>query len=84
MAVPDPVQEQRRLAKAGREYYVQFMLACLVLGDRPPGWNIAARPSDRGMRLLECMDPFAEGAGGQPDFYWEFRLAARHDGEDNG
>ena len=84
MPVPDPVQEQQRLAKAGREYYVQFMLACLVLGDRPPGWNIAARPSDRGMRLLECMDPFAEGAGGQPDFYWEFRLAARHDGEDNG
>jgi hypothetical protein len=84
MPLPDPVREQQRLAKAGREYYAQFMLACLVLGDRPPGWNLAARPSDRGMGLLERIDPFVDRSGERPDFYWEFRLAARHDGEDNG
>ena len=28
--------------------------------------------------------PLRRGCRGQPDFYWEFRLAARHDGEDNG
>jgi hypothetical protein len=84
MPVPEPERERQRLAKAGREYYAQFMLACLVLGDRPPGWNVAAQPSDQGMRLLERIDPFPVGAMGRPDFYWEFRLAARHDGEDNG
>src|SRR6266508_2063993 len=85
MPVPDPVHEQQRLARAGREYYAQFMLACLVLGDRPPGWNVAAGPCERGMHLLDRMDPFSDGGTGQrPDFYWEFRLAARHDGEDNG
>jgi hypothetical protein len=35
------------------------------------------------MRLLERMDPFPGGTG-RPAFYWEFRLPARHEGEENG
>lgn len=79
MPIPNPAAERERLFKAGREWFVQMMLACLVLEERPTKMNMAHSPSERGIKLLGRLDEIAFGAAraGVPEFYWEYRLAAR-------
>jgi hypothetical protein len=81
--IPDPAVEQERLANAGREYFAQFMLASLAIGERPPGWNKPASVSPTGWELLRRLDPW-ELATSPPEFYWEFRLPPRHGQERSG
>lgn len=79
MPIPNPAAERERLFKAGREWFVQMMLACLVLEDRPTRMNTAHSPSARGISLLRRLDEIAFDAAreGVPEFYWEYRLLAR-------
>lgn len=76
MPIPNPAAERERLFKAGREWFVQMMLACLVLEERPTKMNMAHSPSERGIKLLGRLDEIAFGAAraGVPEFYWEYRL----------
>jgi hypothetical protein len=61
-----------------REGYAQYLLACLILGRRPPAWNAPASPSVNGKRLLDMIDGrcFVNQVSELPDFYWEFELKA--------
>lgn len=75
--VPNPVVERER--RKSREEFVQYMLASLIVGGRPAGWNKPMRPSERGMDLLMRLDAtFLDTLWDEPPlFFWEFRLAAR-------
>ncbi len=84
MALFDPVAERQR--RRSREGYIQYLLACLILGRRPDGWNKPVRPSTRGARLLEAVDATAfgsAGVGAAAAFTWEFILTGRGGGELN-
>ena len=83
MTLPNPVSE--REYRTGLEGWAQYMLASLLLGERPAGQNRAGAPSPRGARLLELIDAAAFGSSPSttPDIYWEFKLQAGDRYEEN-
>lgn len=84
MAIPNPIVERER--RQGREGYVQYILASLIMGDKPPSWNKPVKPCDAGVRFLKKLDLHCFGGSDwsePPDFYWEFRLKARTEGQEN-
>jgi hypothetical protein len=76
MSLPDPAVERLKLAKAGREWFAQYLLASLLLGQPPRRLNTAYRPVDRGHQLLRRLDPWSDPVAPAPDVFWEFRLDA--------
>jgi hypothetical protein len=83
MSLPDPDVERLKLAKAGREWFAQYLLASLLLGQPPRRLNTANRPVDRGHQLLRRLDPWSDPAAPAPDVFWEFRLDALDAGKEN-
>ena len=74
--IPDPDADRRRLAKAGREWFAQRFLACLLLGEPPARMNTPYPPNGPGLRLLAALDPWHEQRDDAPTVFWEFRLDA--------
>lgn len=76
MPLPNPVVVRERTPS--REEFVEYLLACLILGDEPPGQNRPSRPSERGAHLLANLArcSFDQNWPGDPEFSWEFRLPA--------
>ncbi len=83
MTLPNPLIERER--RKEREGFVQYLLACLILGGKPPGWNKASRPSEQGLDFLRKLDErcFGSCRSGFPEFYWEFELPSRKEVEPN-
>jgi hypothetical protein len=78
--IPNPVAEFARLVKAGREWYVQYMLASFVLGEPPAKMNTGFPIHPRGQAVLSGLEQCAFGdrsGDGDALFFWEFRLLAR-------
>jgi hypothetical protein len=78
--MPDPVVERAR--RQSREGFIQYLVACLVLGARPRGWNKPDPPSGAGLALLEAIDRqcFGESWSAEPRFAWEHVLPADESG----
>lgn len=74
--MPEAVGERAR--RKSREGYVQYLLACLVLGGRPRGWNKPDSPSRAGSALLQAIDRrcFGDAWVGPSRFAWEHILPA--------
>lgn len=75
MSFPNPIIEREK--RQGREGFVEHMLACLIVGDRIPGWNKPAIPCEKGLRLLKTIDKISFGKNDWqqiPKFYCEFEL----------
>lgn len=51
--LPNPLAERER--RSGREGFVQYMLASLMLGQQPPADNTPATPSGRGEAFLYAL-----------------------------
>jgi hypothetical protein len=83
MSLPDPDVERLKLAKAGREWFAQYLLASMLLGQPPRRLNTAYRPVDRGHQLLRRLDPWSDRVAPTPDVFWEFRLDALLPGKEN-
>ncbi|MFC4529344.1 hypothetical protein [Sphaerisporangium dianthi] len=83
MGIPDPDIERSKLARAGREWFAQLMLASLLIGDRPARMNTPYAICPQGRVLLDLLDPNHRAGGSQPTVYWEFKLDALRPGQQN-
>jgi hypothetical protein len=75
LPVPNPIVERDN--RREREGFVEYMLASLIGGSKPPGWNKPFIPSDRGIIFLKKLDTMCFGHAewkDPPQFYWEFIL----------
>lgn len=83
MDLPNPLIERER--RKEREGFAQYLLACLILGGKPRGWNKPSQPSEKGLAFLQDLDQRCFGAcsSSLPEFYWEFELQSRIDSEPN-
>lgn len=84
MEFPNPIIERERIKSS--EGFAQYILATLIMGGRPPGYNKPVGPSSEGRKLLKAL--WKRSFGGEltdniSTFVWEYSLPSLSEEDPN-